>query len=36
MQLVAEFLHAGVLIPFIFLTEDANEETVAEIMETGP
>lgn len=34
-QLVAEFLHAGVSIPFILLTEDANEQTVAEIIETG-
>ncbi len=32
---VAEFLHAGVSIPFILLTEDANEKTVAEIIEGG-
>lgn len=34
-QLVAEFLHAGVSIPFILLTEDASEETVAESIESG-
>ncbi|SRR5579871_777542 len=34
-QLVAEFLQAGVSIPFILLTEDADEETVAEIIESG-
>jgi len=34
-QLVAEFLHAGVSIPFILLTEDADEKTVAEIIESG-
>jgi len=34
-QLVAEFLHAGVSIPFILLTEDADEKTVAEIIEAG-
>ena len=32
---VAEFLHAGVSIPFILLTEDADEKTVAEIIEGG-
>lgn len=34
-QLVAEFQQAGVSIPFILLTEDADEETVAEIIESG-
>lgn len=34
-QLVAELLRAGVSIPFILLTDDANEETVAEIIESG-
>lgn len=34
-HLVAEFLHAGVSIPFILLTEDADEKTVAEIIESG-
>ncbi len=32
---VAEFLHAGVSIPFILLTETADENTVAEIIEGG-
>ncbi len=32
---VAEFLHAGVSIPFILLTEDADEETVADIIGGG-
>lgn len=32
---VAEFLHAGVTVPFILLTEDADETTVAEIIEGG-
>jgi PAS domain S-box-containing protein len=32
---VAEFLHAGVSVPFIVLTEDADEKTVAEIIEGG-
>lgn len=34
-HLVAEFLHAGVSIPFILLTEDADEKTVAEIIQGG-
>ena len=34
-HLVAEFLHAGVSVPFILLTEDADEKTVAEIIESG-
>ena len=32
---VAEFLHAGVSIPFILLTEDADEKTVADIIGGG-
>ncbi len=32
---VAEFLHAGVSVPFILLTEDADEKTVAGIIEGG-
>jgi len=32
---VAEFLHAGVSIPFILLTDTANEETVAQIIQSG-
>jgi len=32
---VAEFLHAGVSVPFILLTEDADEKTVAQIIEGG-
>ena len=35
-QLVAEFLHAGVSIPFLLLTKDADEKTVAEIIKSGP
>jgi two-component system cell cycle sensor histidine kinase/response regulator CckA len=31
-RLLAEFLHAGVSIPFIVLTEDADEKAVAEII----
>lgn len=34
-QLLGEFLHAGVSLPFILLTEDADEKTVAEIIEGG-
>lgn len=34
-HLVADFLHAGVSVPFILLTEDADEKTVAEIIEGG-
>jgi len=34
-HLVAEFLHAGVTVPFILLTEDADEKTVAKIIEGG-
>jgi len=30
---VAEFLHAGVSVPFVLLTEEADEKTVAEIIE---
>jgi len=32
---VADFLHAGVSVPFILLTEDADERTVADIIEAG-
>ena len=32
---VAEFLHAGVSVPFILLTEDADEKRVAEIIDGG-
>ena len=32
---VAEFLHAGVSVPFILLTEEADEKTVAEIIKDG-
>jgi two-component system, cell cycle sensor histidine kinase and response regulator CckA len=34
-HLLGEFLHAGVSLPFILLTEDADEKTVAEIIEGG-
>ena len=34
-KLVAEFLHAGVTVPFILLTEGADENTVIEILEGG-
>jgi len=34
-QLVAEFLHAGVTVPFLLLTEDADENAVAEIIKGG-
>ncbi len=34
-HLLAEFLHAGVSLPFILLTEDADEETVAEMIDAG-
>ena len=34
-QLVADFLHAGVSVPFLLLTEDADEKTVAEIIQSG-
>ncbi|HEX4783048.1 MAG TPA: PAS domain S-box protein [Candidatus Sulfotelmatobacter sp.] len=34
-RLVADFLHAGVSVPFILLTENADEKTVAEIIEGG-
>jgi two-component system cell cycle sensor histidine kinase/response regulator CckA len=34
-RLLAEFLHAGVSIPFIVLTEDADEKAVAEIINEG-
>lgn len=34
-QLVADFLHAGVSVPFLLLTEDADERTVAQIIQSG-
>jgi PAS domain S-box-containing protein len=34
-RLVTEFLHAGRQVPFILLTEDADEKTVAEIIGSG-
>ena len=34
-HLVAEFLHAGISVPFIVLTEHADEKTIAEIIEGG-
>ena len=34
-RLVSQFHHAGVSVPFLLLTEDADEKTVAEIVESG-
>jgi PAS domain S-box-containing protein len=34
-QMLSEFLHAGVSLPFIVLTEDADEKTVSEIIDAG-
>jgi two-component system, cell cycle sensor histidine kinase and response regulator CckA len=34
-QLLAEFHHAGVSVPFILLTEQADEKVVADIIESG-
>ena len=34
-HLVSGFLHAGRSIPFILLTEDADEKTVAEVIQSG-
>ncbi len=34
-RFVVNFLHAGVTIPFILLTEDADEKTVAQIIQGG-
>jgi two-component system, cell cycle sensor histidine kinase and response regulator CckA len=34
-RLVAEFFHAGTSVPFIFLTEHADEKSIAEIIQTG-
>lgn len=34
-RLVSQFQHAGVSVPFLLLTEDADEKTVAEILESG-
>jgi two-component system, cell cycle sensor histidine kinase and response regulator CckA len=34
-HLVNEFLRAGISVPFLLLTEDADEKTVAEIIQSG-
>jgi PAS domain S-box-containing protein len=34
-RLVSEFIHAGVSVPFILLTQDADEKTVADIIQSG-
>jgi PAS domain S-box-containing protein len=34
-HLVAEFLHVGVTVPFILLTENADEKTIAELIGAG-
>jgi PAS domain S-box-containing protein len=34
-HLLAELLHSGVSVPFLLLTEDADEKTVAETIESG-
>jgi len=34
-RLVAEFLHNGRSIPYLLLTEDADEKTVAEVIQSG-
>jgi len=34
-RLVSQFQHAGVSVPFLLLTEDADEKTVAEIVGSG-
>ncbi len=34
-HLVADFLHAGTSVPFLLLTEDADEKAVAEILKSG-
>jgi len=34
-HLLADFLHAGISLPFILLTENADEQTVAELMDAG-
>ena len=34
-RLVSQFQHAGVSVPFLLLTEDADEKTVAEIVASG-
>jgi two-component system, cell cycle sensor histidine kinase and response regulator CckA len=35
LRLLNEFLHQGISVPFILLTEGADEETVAELIESG-
>ena len=34
-RLLGDFLNAGISLPFILLTEDADEKTIAEIIEAG-
>ncbi len=34
-RLLGEFLHAGISLPFILLTEDADEKTIAKLIEAG-
>jgi len=34
-RLVSDFHHAGLSVPFILLTEDADEQTIAETIESG-
>jgi two-component system cell cycle sensor histidine kinase/response regulator CckA len=34
-RMLGEFLHSGISLPFILLTEDADEKTVAKIIEAG-
>jgi PAS domain S-box-containing protein len=34
-RLLSEFLHAGISVPFILLTENADEKTIADIIERG-
>jgi PAS domain S-box-containing protein len=34
-RFVSDFLHAGISVPFILLTENADEKTIADIIEAG-
>lgn len=34
-RMIAEFVHAGISVPFILLTENADEKTIAEVIESG-
>lgn len=34
-QLLSDFHHAGISVPFILLTEDADEKTIAEVIKAG-